>query len=57
MIYKEELKKEMLDLIQQFFREEQGNRLTSFNINGLLGAMNQLFEKHRIEDRLKKTGA
>ena len=49
MKYGEGLKKEMLDLVNQFFREEAGNRITNFNMGGLIGGMNQLFDKHEVK--------
>lgn len=42
---KEAFKKEMVQLLQNFFQEEQGNRITSNNIEGLSGKIFNLINK------------
>ena len=46
---KEAFKKEMAQLLQNFFNEEQGNRITSNNIEGLSGKIFNLINK--LEER------
>jgi len=50
-MYKPELKEEIIKLISGFFQIEQGNRITPFNVDGLLLKMNPLFEKCKIVDK------
>jgi hypothetical protein len=49
-MYKKELKKELLDLIQRYFNEEVGNRLTSFNMNGFIFGVNAVFDNNEAPD-------
>ena len=49
-MYKEELKKEMLDLIQRYFNEEVGNRVTSFNMNGLILSVGAVFDNNKVDE-------
>jgi len=53
-MYKPELKEELQSLLMQFFKEEQNNRITSFNMNGLLQSVSQVFDKHKAKDKKKK---
>ena len=50
MPYKDELKQQILDILQQFFREEQNNRITSFNMAGLTGALTMIFDKNKMQE-------
>ena len=47
-MYKDTLKDEMLGLIADFFKVERGNRVTSFNIDGLLAKAQVILEKHLV---------
>jgi len=42
---KDKLKKEIIQLLQNFFQEEQGNRITSNNIEGFSGKLLTLIDK------------
>lgn len=53
-MYKDTLKDEMLGLIAAFFKVERGNRVTSFNIDGLLAKTQVVLEKHKEPDKDKK---
>ncbi len=55
MPYQDETKQELMELLMRYFKESQGNRLTSFAINGLVGEINSLLEKNKIpEDKPTK---
>ena len=43
-MYKGELKKDLMELMQRFLQEEVNNRLTSFNMTGLISNINALLE-------------
>lgn len=45
-LYKSTLKEALLKLLNEFFAEERGNRLTSNNIEGLAVKINTLLEQH-----------
>ena len=49
MPYKDELRKALHKLIERFFQEEMNNRITSFNINGLIGSLNALLIEHEVK--------
>lgn len=53
MPYKDELKGALYELIDRFFKEEKNNRITSFNINGLIGNLNVLLENHKMKNEDK----
>lgn len=44
---KEQLKKQAIQLVQTFFQEEQGNRVTSNNMEGLIGRILRLIDEHK----------
>jgi len=50
MTYKTEVKEEIYKLINAFFQEERGNRVTSNNIEGLSLKINILLEKHEVKE-------
>ena len=50
-MYKEETKNEIVKLINDFFIEERGNRLTSNNIEGFALKMNNLLEANKFEKK------
>jgi len=50
-MYKPELKQEIIKLIGEFFQIEQGNRVTPFNMDGLLVKVHSLFENHKEPDK------
>ena len=54
MPYKDELKKDLTGLINQFFQEEMGNRVTSFSINGFCQALTKVLEKNQIKEETKE---
>ena len=53
MAYKEELKKDLMELMQRFGQEEGNNRLTTFNMIGLVTNMNAFFEKNKVDPKRK----
>jgi len=44
---KEQFKKELIALMQRFFQEEQGNRVTSNNVEGFTGKLISLIDVHK----------
>ena len=54
-MYKSELKDELHKVLMQFFKEDQGNRVTSFNTNGLIGTVNAALEKFEVKPKEKKS--
>jgi len=50
-MYKNKLKQEIIKLISEFFQVERGNRVTSFNMDGLLVKIASLFEKYEMADK------
>ena len=46
MPYKDELKSDLMKLIERYFNEEVGNRMTSFSMNGLISNINSILEKN-----------
>jgi hypothetical protein len=51
MPYKDELKKEIFKVLQQFHDEEKGSRVTTFNMCGLIEALTMVFEKYEIKQK------
>lgn len=51
---KEQFKKEMIELLNTFFQEEQGNRITSNNMEGFSGKLMALIDNHKSVE--KKSG-
>ena len=39
------IEKKITELISDFLRQEQGNRVTAYNMNGLLGALMRLVQE------------
>lgn len=54
MHYKQELKDQIIKLINEFLTEERNNRVTSNNIIGLTAKMGTLFEANKVEGKSKK---
>ena len=52
---KEQFKKELAQLLQGFFQEEQGNRVTSNNISGLHGKLMELLDRQKEPAKGKKS--
>ena len=50
MPYKEALKEDLVKIFNEYFQEERGNRVTSFNFNGLCMRMNQVFDENQIKE-------
>jgi len=53
MPYKDELKKQLVEVLQQYFNEERGNRLTIFNMSGLDNAIFTVLKNNEIEEEKK----
>ena len=51
MTYKPELKIAIIKLLNEFFEIERGNRVTGFNMDGLLMKMHSLFDKYEVADK------
>ena len=54
----EKLQKEIVQVIQNFFQEERGNRITSFNMTGLVNVIGDVFSRHMsheeaVDEKLK----
>lgn len=49
-MYKPELKSAMIKLMSEFFQVERGNRVTGFNIEGLITKMQVVFNSHEVPD-------
>jgi len=50
---KEQFKKELIALMQRFFQEEQGNRVTTNNIDGLMIKLSSLVDTHELAEKKK----
>ena len=50
MSYKEELKEELMIIIQDFANEEMGNRLSKFSIVGFVNSISATFIKNKEEE-------
>lgn len=50
---KEQFKKEITALMQRFFQEEQGNRVTTNNIDGLMIKLLSLIDAHKPAEKKK----
>ena len=50
-MYKQKVKDAIMKLINDFFIEERGNRLTSNNIEGFALKMNNLLEANKFEKK------
>ncbi|MBW1996369.1 MAG: hypothetical protein JRJ29_00250 [Deltaproteobacteria bacterium] len=53
-MYGKGLRAELLALLEKFFNEEQGNKITPFNMGGLIGSVNGLLDKHTIKEKKEK---
>jgi len=53
-MYKAEIKKALHQMLIDFFNEERGNRVTSYNVNGLIGTLNSILQDNVIEEEEKK---
>jgi len=45
------LRSELTEVIQNFFNEEVGNRVTSNNIDGLMGKISRVIEPYEQQDK------
>lgn len=48
---KEQFKKELVALMQRFFQEEQGNRVSSNIVEGFLGKLVALIDAHKPAEK------
>ncbi len=53
IVYKEDLKKDLMEIFNQYLQEEGGNRLTTFNMNGLIMRINQALDKNELKSEDK----
>lgn len=50
---KDQFKNEMTGLMQRFYQEEQGNRITTNNIDGLMIKLSSLVDAHKPTEKKK----
>ena len=50
---KEQFKKEVITLMQRFFQEEQGNKITTNNVDGFLMKLLALVDAHKPAEKKK----
>ena len=50
-MYNENVAKEIQDIVDRFFKLEQGNRVTEFNIKGLVVELNIALGKNKIVEK------
>jgi hypothetical protein len=53
MAYNDTIRKQILDLLQLFFNETKGNRLTTFSMNGLIGDFFRILDANQVSDANK----
>lgn len=49
-MYKDEIKDDLMTLLNQFLNEEHGNKVTTFSMNGLVSAIQNIFNKNEIKE-------
>ena len=53
-MYKETIKDELMRILNEFFREERGNRITSNNMEGLSAKVGHTLEHNKVEEKKGK---
>jgi len=53
-MFKTELRENLIKLLNGFYQEEQGNRVTTNIVDGLILKIIKLFDANKVEEKPKK---